>query len=212
MPVWRTQIVLDHDTGLPENVAVNTIYLDTASDLAVEFDNARDSIERFYETASVGANAIQTYLSAFLAGTATVKFYNMADPTPRQLFASRTFSFTPAATFHLPPEVAVVTSFHAEYASGNPNARRRGRLYIGPLATTALNAATPGLVDPTFQDVLVASTERLQSELQADNIEWVIYSEVDNAFRAVVGGWVDNAWDTQRRRGLPATVRDQWVV
>jgi len=36
---------------------------------------------------------------------------------------------------------------------------------------------------------------------------WVVYSTVDNAMYPVDNGWVDNSWDTQRRRGVKPTAR-----
>jgi hypothetical protein len=34
-----------------------------------------------------------------------------------------------------------------------------------------------------------------------------VYSVADAVAREVTNGWVDNAWDTQRRRGIDATAR-----
>jgi hypothetical protein len=28
----------------------------------------------------------------------------------------------------------------------------------------------------------------------------------------VLGGWMDNEWDTQRRRGTDATLRNEWSI
>lgn len=47
---------------------------------------------------------------------------------------------------------------------------------------------------------------------------WCIYSpttetqtaSLASSFIPIVGGWVDNAWDTQRRRGLEPTTRTTW--
>jgi hypothetical protein len=37
--------------------------------------------------------------------------------------------------------------------------------------------------------------------------DWVVYSPTDDAYHEVANGWVDNAWDTQRRRGYKPTSR-----
>jgi len=39
------------------------------------------------------------------------------------------------------------------------------------------------------------------------NNDWIVYSTVDQAGHEVIGGWVDNAWDIQRRRGELSTSR-----
>ena len=36
---------------------------------------------------------------------------------------------------------------------------------------------------------------------------WAVWSRHDALARAVVGGWCDDAWDVQRRRGEVAVVR-----
>jgi len=50
------------------------------------------------------------------------------------------------------------------------------------------------------------------------SVKWAVYSPttdavdtIDNAFNDVLDGWVDNAFDTQRRRGPAATTRITWT-
>jgi hypothetical protein len=39
---------------------------------------------------------------------------------------------------------------------------------------------------------------------------WAVYSRRDNAGYLVSNGWVDDAFDIQRRRGVSALVRSLW--
>jgi hypothetical protein len=39
------------------------------------------------------------------------------------------------------------------------------------------------------------------------DVDWVVYSRVDNRSSPVTDWFVDNSWDTQRRRGPRATSR-----
>ena len=39
---------------------------------------------------------------------------------------------------------------------------------------------------------------------------WVLWSRANNAMFNVVGGWVDNAFDTIRKRGNAPTARTTW--
>jgi hypothetical protein len=41
---------------------------------------------------------------------------------------------------------------------------------------------------------------------------WVVWSEADQDAGSVFDGWIDNAFDTQRRRGVQASSRTTWVA
>jgi hypothetical protein len=111
----------------------------------------------------------------------------------------------------LPPELAICVSFRAALASGVNAARRRGRVYIGPLSDNARE----GGGDPQ-----VASAARIALAQDADDLltasnasadwSWGVYSRTDGILRPVVAGWVDDAFDVQRRRGLEPTTRSTY--
>lgn len=119
----------------------------------------------------------------------------------------------------LPPEVAVTLS-HTGYtvspgeggAGGtNEAARRRGRIYIGPLGTVAVTA---GAVDPTLTTLLVTSFQTMVNAFRAiitpANIASVgIYSPTSDTFWHSQRCHVDNAFDTVRTRGVLATARSE---
>jgi hypothetical protein len=41
---------------------------------------------------------------------------------------------------------------------------------------------------------------------------WSVWSEANQTASPVRDGWVDDAWDTQRRRGLDSSARTTFVV
>lgn len=66
----------------------------------------------------------------------------------------------------------------------------------------------------TLVDTLVAATERLVTTVGdvATSTFLGVYSRVDGLIRPITSGWVDNEFDTQRRRQRDATARTEWDV
>lgn len=120
----------------------------------------------------------------------------------------------------LPAEVALCLSFRG--ADTTARARNKGRVYLGPWAFPAMAAGGPdGIGGGTHQysrphNTLMANIGEAATILLAsghsgvgdgDPCPWVVWSRVDHQVRQVVTGWIDNEWDTQRRRGADATTR-----
>lgn len=128
-----------------------------------------------------------------------------------------------ASVASLPAEVAVVLSMNAtltdvpeRVGATRPAARRRGRLYFGPLTTNAMAAgvgsATVQRPSDALQDELRAAAWQLHdsaADIMALNagLFWSVYSTADLAARTIVAFSTDNAFDTQRRRGSAPTAR-----
>jgi hypothetical protein len=125
---------------------------------------------------------------------------------------------------NVPNEIALVLTYGTQEQSGTTasRARRRGRIYLGPLnadAVTAQNnvAAVP---NSNFISAVYTAAARLgeYSYSLGDNGgteqegQWVMFSRTGAAYGVVGGGWVDNAWDSQRRRGTEATARQTWTL
>jgi hypothetical protein len=125
-------------------------------------------------------------------------------------------------SLNLPEEVAVALSFRAEYGSlvenlptggsgptgkKHPRARRRNRTFIGPLNTFVLDgvagSTNPQRVITAFRQVLVdAAAEFLAAGAAGLGFSWSTFSQVEWAMYDVSQIWVDDAFDTQRRRGV----------
>lgn len=140
----------------------------------------------------------------------TVQMYDLADPQPRAPFYSTTFGLTSAPTGNsLPQEVALCLSFQGNRVSGESQARRRGRVYIGPFSSSQVDSSGRP-VSALVSSLVTAGAGLLAAANAAPEWQWGIWSTVDNEMVTVTNGWVDNAFDTQRRRGLDPTTRTTW--
>lgn len=116
------------------------------------------------------------------------------------------FAFSPTGSAPLPAEVALVMSFQAARASGQNQARRRNRVYLGPLGGSA--PSSDGRPAPGFvTQVARAGSDLAAAASSSVNWNWVVWSPTEQQDYQVDNGWVDNSWDTQRRRGLAPTSR-----
>jgi hypothetical protein len=99
-----------------------------------------------------------------------------------------------------------------------PRARRRGRLYVGPLNVSALDETFPAgdtAINPPFANLVATAAQSLVSRLPLIDPEahWCVWSRRDAQLYALTDtedqlvGWIDDAFDTQRRRGRKATSR-----
>lgn len=205
----NVQITLPSTTGLAKDAVVNSWWVlggakgdGPANALLVAFQG-------FYSTVGPWING-----SVSRAQLTNFKVTSETDPKPRLPWAEADAISLPAPNgAQLPREVAICTSFRGEYLSGTVNARRRGRVYIGPLTDDSMTAqATPG---ETFKSAIVTATRELAEELQeyaGGAYALGVYSRVNDGISQVVAGWVDNEFDTQRRRGLAATSRNVWSL
>lgn len=159
-----------------------------------------------------------SFSSALDGENVLVKMYDMGDPEPRvPFFVEESFDLPiPTTGGNLPHEIALCLSFEGQAASGIAMARRRGRVYLGPF-NSGQDVAVSGQdsrPEPELMQVIRAAAARLaDDEFEAGEIVgWRQRSETTGAVIPVRKVWVDNAWDTQRRRGFAATVRMERTV
>lgn len=213
MALFRAQVVFPYFTNLPKDVITNTLYVfstvgaDTKESVGTAFQPLLDN---FYTSIySVGgANYVQY-------PNAVINWYAMDDAPPRQPFTINLgmTGFAGAAT-PIPTEVACVLSFQAVPQSGIPQARRRGRIYIGGLNSAWFNAsgasAFPTLTSTALTTVGNAASA-LANQTAQPTLSWRIYSQVSGISNPVDNGWVDQSPDTQRRRSVDAVSRTLWT-
>lgn len=211
MAIYRAQTTISMDTGIPADAVTNTMHFDldivnsAPSDIIT---NAQAALETFY------AEAYGLYYSPAVNPVGlTTEWYNLADTPPRVPASTRTWDLgtTNNNSLALPPEVALVASFQGPKLSGVNQARRRNRIFLGPLngATLAAGTGQAGVASQivtAMENLSAAST----SSVGDDSWTWVWYSPTDSQGGNVTNGWCDNAFDTQRRRGLIATSRSTW--
>lgn len=124
----------------------------------------------------------------------------------------------------LPEEVAVVLTLRGvnweaqpiEQPDGadpgaavdRPRQRYSGRMFVGPLGTIALDTISgKARVVAAFRTALLDAAERMQDSLNGNGLSWCVWSRADGTFRFVEDVQVDDAFDTQRRRGVKPTGR-----
>lgn len=220
MPTFlRTVVTIPADSGLPEDQLVNVWHFKTESDPALA-----GSLAAIANTLGDAYDIPAPFFSSKYAwNTAKATFYNLADPEPRVPMAqlSLAMAVDPAPGAALPAELAICLSYEAVQISGQPQSRRRGRIYTGPFQVSgAVDHASP-------LDAVLTAVKNMGAKVLTDsdaNVDWTwcVYSRTTNlgngnppsapqplasSFFPVVRGWVDNAWDVQRRRGLAPTSR-----
>lgn len=203
MTLCRAQVKIPHSSAIDAHAVVNTWYFDLSLATPTVADDVMDNLTTFY----AGMN---TYKSpAYTWNQTSVTWYNMEDPEPRQPFAVDVMTTLGAAASSqtLPPELAICVSFTGLVGSGTNPASKRGRVYLGPWSPDACNDTTGHIISGCYTALNNAAGTFLTASLADADWSWVVYSPTLGNYASVVSGWVDNAWDIQRRREWDATVR-----
>lgn len=215
MTVYRIDATLPYITHLPRDVAINTFHIATSGDIdgsqvSTAFELTRD----FYNNV-LGDFSIASRISQYVdrsTDLCKLEIREVGVPGPGTE-ASWTLGAGAGPGESLPFEVSVCLSYQGN-ASGVLARRQRGRIYIGPLAP--LNSVItflddqPPLVAGTFTFDLALAATAYGNALAAADITWGVYSRVDEELYPIVAGFVDNEFDTQRRRQVKATSRQTW--
>lgn len=210
----RAVVTMPYTTALPEDVVVNTFHFLTGNSPASpgELTDIMAILRNAYNADLAGAGssvaAALSNLVSRAANAATVECFDLADAEPRLAVSSLawTVDASSGATAS-PSEVALCMSFQAAPISGVPQARRRGRVFLGPFNGNVLSLTTPGRPSAALIASVVGMGGQLLADSITEDVPWCVYSRVGDAMAAVTDGWCDNAWDTQRRRGVAASAR-----
>lgn len=212
---YRALVKIPRDTAIPEDIAMNVLHFRGTSALTTDVEDADDivaALATFYQAID------NTFFASVVASPLQVIVYDLADAEPRAALLDTTITISPSAGPDYPTEVAVCLSFQADQVSGQPQARRRGRIFIGP-CPSGISTSANGRVnlDGTEQNLLVAAADTLKDDAAAAGVPWAVYSPTTDATSSlaaatflVTNGWVDNAFDTIRSRGTAATVRTEF--
>ncbi len=196
---YRAQIVLKTADNNAANYSTNTWYCS-----ATTVADAEDFVTAVWQS----YQDFRPHLSTLTSQNGNYyKLYDLADPEPRAPVSEGLLSFTSApAGAPAPPEVCLCLSYQAARISGEPQARRRGRVYIGPI--TVNSVATTGRPSSTMITAWeTAGQDLLDLSNAASDWTWGQYSTVTTGLAPVDNGWVDDEFDTQRRRGRVMTAR-----
>lgn len=203
MAVERALVTLKTADNLPANFMTNSLWFDVVD--GSDYPLILGVLEDAY-------NELLAELSNLITqGPHDVQFYRQSDPEPRVPTYEGTFSFSAAPSGSpLPREVAICCSFQAPKVSGESQARRRGRVFLGPLDSATIG--TDGRPDAACITAAAAFGETILSASQASTSwKWAVFSRVNNTGSEVSDGWVDNSFDTQRRRGDAPTTRQTFI-
>jgi len=119
----------------------------------------------------------------------------------------------------LPSEVALVLSLDgtttqdAEHGPGGtrPAQRKRNRVYLGPLSSLTLctvqDTEESQPTNAVIDDIGQAYEQHMVTEMISYNWIPMLFSKVAWALWPLLRAWIDNAWDSQRRRGNDRTIK-----
>lgn len=199
----RVQVALHNDSGLDEDDVVNTWHF-TGSANSTDGAAIVDHLETFYD-------AFDDWLSNTLSGSCTAKLYNIDALPSGPPFYTETFTITPGTGQSLPSEVALCLSYQAAQTPGLDQRNRRGRIYLGPFADAANTTSGVARPNSTMIGIIGTAATALATAAFGTGTPWHVYSSTLGTSAPVVDGWIDNAWDTQRRRGVAPTTRTTWT-
>lgn len=212
---YRAQVIFRGNSGLPEDVFVNSMVFRNDSGFAatkqVMHDNVKAALERFYSAQQTNLRRVTEFMAGAAFGVAELRTYDLGDPpgdkatgTPdREPIISNLTLPGQSETATLPFEVALVVSWRTAVKAQ----WGRGRNYIGPLANSAVGPMTEASGPVPHPDFVTTLAQAARGLINESEVGLAILGKTGP--NIVTGGYVDNAWDTQRRRGLEATARTE---
>lgn len=216
MPVYRVDAIMPYITHIPRDVTVNTFHVEAASMTGDQLNAVHGAIPGFYNNVP-GAASVASRMASYIdrasnACTLTIREVGVPGaPLDEFTWTLGAAAYNPC----LPFEVSLCLSY-ASLVPGVNRGRTRGRIYIGPLGDGAGTISSPAGEQPvppnSFMEDLADAAAELHGALASYDVEWGVYSRVAETLYPIEGGWVDNAFDTQRRRQIDATARQEWVV
>lgn len=210
---YRAQVIFHGNSGLPEDVFVNSFVFRNDNNLdrgpQPMHDEVKIELETFYTAQQTNLRRLSEFMAGLAFTRAELKTYDLGQPpgdpltgTPPRTPISSDLTlagFSESAT--LPYEVALTVSWKTAV-----NAQwGRGRNYIGPLASAAAGPMTEASGPVPHPDLIQTLALAARGLMSGPRTTLVILGKAGP--NVVTGGYVDNAWDTQRRRGLAPTAR-----
>lgn len=229
------RVSLAATSGIPADGATNDFAFLAADTSSGTLDGITQSIVDLY-TLGHTSNALGVYLSSALSRSASacgIDVYDLTghldgSPTGSPIY---TTAFTlPGVGFsaaNQPSEVAVVFAYLADGwetipetainpspppATLRPRSRYRGRMYLGPLTDKPTDNDANGNPRPTDSTFLADCAAQWFAFMDERGGDFGVWSRADAQIRLVAPGGlvtIDNAYDTQRRRGVAPTARTQ---
>lgn len=198
----RAQIITRRASDLPRDFIVNTVHFDI--DGIWNWPEGVDAQAIANDIRDMWANGRQYVPEGY---GVEVNIYNLEDELPRAVMAHASYAaYSQASGASGPREVALCLSFYSE----RNIPRRRGRLFIGPW-TQGTCAERPE-AGPRANLLNLAGG---LADIGGINVDWSVRSKFPIALgdqggtlHKISNSWVDNEWDTIRKRGLRGSSRD----
>jgi hypothetical protein len=210
MPTYQTQVIIPVDTGIGKDTVINNWHM---NDNALSGPTIQQKISSWHTALQTFYNSVSSIFSLDIDhANVRMKTYDLDLPVPRLPLVNEIKAITapPAGSLTLPHEICVVLSFNSTFQSGVNPARRRGRVYLGPLNANIMQGSggDARVASSTLTTIANAATV-LKNGGTTEGWDWRTRSEFSDAndIPSVVAGWVDNAFDVQRSRGVTATQR-----
>lgn len=208
------QVILRPTSGIAKDFVTNVYHFDINEPSIPGDTNLKDFVEN-----RVGGALVELYEDlkpdlGLLSQTGhRIKFVDIDGPRPQYPFLEVMFDFdTAVQQTSLPAECCIVSSFEASQVAGIRQSSRRGRVFIGPLNTGALTPSSGRVADTTRGRIATAFADfkAKDDDVGLSGWVWTIYSPTLGVMSKVNSGHVDNAFDTQRRRGVSSSFRSVW--
>lgn len=224
---YRVVITIPARSNLPQDNFQNTFHFwRSAEPTSTNWTALRDNvIKPFYNsTPTGGSGAVGSYFSfAAVASATQIEAYQLPTSpgdTGSPVYSSL-FSFAIGGTStnsHIPQEVAACLTFAAdmtdvavEESGTRPQQSHRNRVYLGPLSDGAsVVNSTTGVPTPSSAlqtDATLAAKQYLGAAGVTAGWIHMAFSRKLWAQFPIVTASMDNAFDTQRRRGQAPTAR-----
>lgn len=230
MLIDHISVNFPHHSGLARDTVVNTWTFAAEADLtAGQLTTIESALTDFYNGTDTGGTGltVASFISPTMSRTqpAIFKHYDLdghlgggplGSPVRVQPMA---LLGAGNGGLGLPSEVACCLSYHSDYGADvefgpggatRPKSRDRGRVFIGPLSNSQTIAQEATSLRPYVSDnlrnTIIAAARRLAS-FSGLPAAWVVWSRKSASVHNVIGVSVDDAFDTQRRRGERANVR-----
>jgi hypothetical protein len=225
--VMLAEVVMPSTTGLTQDETINSwvFEADWPTDVGATVDIGT-ALEEFYVgVGSVPSDRIRYYIGASRlrgANTTDIRIYEITGHLDGSPHGSPIgdYRFNLGVGFssgELPLEVAGALSFHGDYTgiperagAIRPRARLRGRVFLGPLDFVAASVAVPSRPSTTFLNAVAAKFTTLRATtptIGTGPAMLRVWSRASAVVSPVVAGYIDDAWDTQERRGLAPSAR-----
>ena len=190
MPVWRLQTTVWMDSLLPrDGLTINPHFDDhgVGTDPQGLCDDLAAALDQWASTQAAHQIQVKAYDAQ---GTAPVF------PQGDTIINDGLFRSSP-----IPRELCLCLS----YFSGQNRPRHRGRLYM-PIQLFETAVSLTVRPSGSTQTKVLSFANDLKNLGGAD-VDWVVYSRIDDEARPVTGYWVDDEWDVIRSRGLRSSGR-----